>query len=333
MPCPPLPAPDAGRLALWGLTPGRDRPDIPLQGSPERCEARAAVEDSAGRVLVLERLGSASVERRRRIGAFLERLGRAGLPVPAPLTGPGGRIVVPDQGAHWQLSPFVPGDPLPQPGYVDQPERGVHLGRFLAGLRRAGAGSREFDGEPGFSLPGYADTLMAAIAKRRPDLHRELLPVQAALAPLAGAWADLETAPCHGDFHPGNVIWRGPKVAAVIDWEFAGHRPVLYDAANCLGCVGAEDPAALVRGLAPALLRTLRDEGCLPPRALALLPEMTLALRMAWLSEWLRRGDGEMIGLEVRFMRLLANSLDTLLPAWKTVLAAASGSGKEIPTP
>ncbi|MUM77723.1 phosphotransferase [Pseudodesulfovibrio sp. F-1] len=319
------PAPDAGRLALWGLRPGCDRPDIPLQGSPERCEARAAVQDSTGRVLVLERLGSGSVARRGRIGAFLLGLAQDGLPVPAPMADPDGRILIQDQGAYWQLSPFVPGDPLPQPDYVDQPERGIHLGRFLASLRRAGAGSRDFDGEPGFSLPGYIKTLMATIAQRQPDLHRELTPILAAATPLAEAWPDLETAPCHGDFHPGNVIWRGTGVAAVIDWEFAGHRPVLFDAANCLGCVGIEEPAALVRGLAPALLRTLRDEACLPPRALALLPEMILALRMAWLSEWLRRNDRAMIDLEVRFMRLLANSLDTLLPAWKTILEAGTG--------
>ncbi|MFH1914165.1 MAG: phosphotransferase [Pseudomonadota bacterium] len=320
------PAPMAGRLTLWGLTPGHDRPDIPLQGSPERCEARVAVQDATGRVLVLERLGPASVERRERIGTFLHRLQRAGLPIPAPVTGTDGQIVVQGHGAHWQLSPFVPGDPLPQPDYVDQPERGVHLGRFLAALRRAGAGSHEFDGEPCFSLPAYIDALMATIGQRQPDLHRELAPVMAAIAPLAEAWADLDTTPCHGDFHPGNVIWHDHGVAAVIDWEFAGHRPVLYDAANCLGCVGVEDPAALVRGLAPALLRTLRDEGCLPPRALALLPELTLGLRLAWLSEWLRRDERPMIELEVRFMRLLANSLDTLLPAWRTILDTKTGS-------
>ncbi|WP_285906696.1 phosphotransferase enzyme family protein [Pseudodesulfovibrio pelocollis] len=322
----PAPAPEAGHLTLWGLTPGHDRPDIPLQGSPERCEARAAVQDAAGRVLVLERLGPASVARRERIGTFLHRLRQAGLPIPAPLTGPDGRIVVHGQGAHWQLSPFVPGDPLPQPDYVDQPQRGVHLGRFLGALRRAGTGSHEFDGESGFSLPAYIDALMTTIGQRQPNLYRTLTPVMAAIAPLAEAWAGLDTAPCHGDFHPGNVIWHGHGVAAVIDWEFAGHRPVLYDAANCLGCVGMEDPAALVRGLAPALLCTLRDEECLPPPALALLPETVLALRMAWLSEWLRRDDRSMIDLEVRFMRLLANSLDTLLPAWRTILDAGSGS-------
>lgn len=316
----PGPPPEASRLALWGLCPGRDRPDIALDGSPERASARNAAEDDQGRVWMIERLHPHSVERRERIGLFLRRLQRAGLPVPAPLHGPQGRIAVPDRGAHWQLSPWVPGDPLPQPDYVDQSERGAHLGRFLAALHRAGAGSTAFDTEPPFSLPAYIDTLMAAIAGHHPALLNDLEPVRTTLAPLAEAWDDLDTAPCHGDFHPGNVIWSGRAVAAVIDWEFAGHRPVLYDAANCLGCVGMEDPRALVRGLAPALLRTLRDEECLPRRALALLPELMLGLRLAWLSEWLRRDDRAMIELEVRYMRLLANSLDTLLPAWQTLL-------------
>jgi homoserine kinase type II len=269
---------------------------------------------------MIERLHPHSVERRERIGLFLHRLHRAGLPAPAPLRGPQGRVAVPDRGAHWQLSPYVPGDPLPQPDYVDQPERGTHLGRFLAALRRAGAGTTAFDEEPPFSLPACIDTLMVAIAGHHPALLHDLEPVRITLAPLAEAWDDLDTAPCHGDFHPGNVIWHGSAVAAVIDWEFAGHRPVLYDVANCLGCVGMEDPRALVRGLAPALLRTLRDAECLPHHALALLPELVLGLRLAWLSEWLRRDDRAMIELEVRYMRLLANSLDTLLPAWQTLL-------------
>ena len=40
----------------------------------------------------------------------------------------------------------------------------------------------------------------------------------------------------------------GLPLRALIDWEFAGARPRLYDAANCIGCAGFEHPSGLVRG-------------------------------------------------------------------------------------
>ena len=308
------------RLPLWGLTPGRERDDILLPGSPERCVARAAVEDADGCVWMMERLFPGQFDRRERIGESLALLQSHGLPVPAYLPGPDGRYAVETDGCHWQISPFVPGDPLPQPDFIDDVERGEHLARFMAGLTRAGTSIRLFDAEPPFILEDYVNELMAAMAPRRPEIHEALLPVLGVLAPLFEAWHDLPATLAQGDFHPLNVIWRGQSVAAVVDWEFTGVRPALFDAANCLGCVGIEDPSALVNGLSAGLLRALRDEEALPPASLALLPELVLGMRFAWMSEWLRKKDEEMGVLELRYMRLLANSLDTLLPAWKTLL-------------
>ncbi|WP_272701076.1 phosphotransferase [Desulfovibrio sp. Fe33] len=307
-------------LTLWGLSSGRPRTDIVLPGSPERCLSRRAMEDGQGRIWMLETLRPGQFDRRERIARALDRLGRAGLPVPAYLAGPDGCFVVEHEGQHHQLSPFIPGDPLPQPEYIEDAARGESLGRFLCRLREVSGCIHEFNDEPPFLLERYVDELMAAMAARRPDLYETLSPVLPALTPLFEAWPSLPVSFCHGDFHPLNIIWHGTSAAAVIDWEFAGIRPCLFDAANCLGCVGIEDPHALVRGLAPALLCTLRQGVCLDRTSLALLPEMVLALRFAWMSEWLRRRDEEMIGIEAHYMRLLANSLDTLLPAWLNIL-------------
>ena len=309
-------------LSLWGLAPGGLRTDIVLPGSPERCRSRRAVEDDQGRVWMIENLRPGQFGRRERIGRALHSLSRAGLPVPAYLPGPDGRFVVEHEGEYYQLSPYVPGDPLPQPEYIEDAARGESLGKFLCALRATSGSIREFDDEPPFLLEGYVNELMAAIAMRRPDLHAALRPVLPVLAPLFEAWGVLPASVCHGDFHPLNVIWHGRAAVAFIDWEFAGIRPVLFDAANCLGCVGIEDPPALVRGLAPALLSTLRHGGCLDRESFDLLPELVLAMRFAWMSEWLRRRDEEMAGIEAGYMRLLANSLDTLLPAWRKLLGA-----------
>jgi len=307
-------------LSLWGLKPGRPRADILLPGSPERCLERVAVEDDTGHVWMLEQLRPGQFDRREKIGRSLTALFEKGLPIPAYRSGINGRFVAEQDGTHWQLSPFVAGEPLPQPDFIDHAERGESLGHFVADLFLAGRDIRGFDKEPPFILEDYVNELMGVMAPRRPKIHETLLPVLAALVPLFEAWNDLPTALCQGDFHPLNVIWRERRVAAVIDWEFMGLRPALFDVANCLGCVGIEEPRALVRGLAPALLISLRDRSCLDKDNFTLLPEMILGLRFAWMSEWLRKNDEEMVEIELRYMRLLANSIDTLLPAWEKIL-------------
>lgn len=130
------------------------------------------------------------------------------------------------------------------------------------------------------------------------------------------AYQDLPTAFNHGDFHPINIIWHGTQAHALIDWEFCGYRPELFDVANLLGCVGIEDPQALTRGLAPALLRTLLAGGMANQDNLGWLPALMLAQRWAWLSEWLRKHDQEMVMLELDYMELLSTNLDALGRAW-----------------
>jgi homoserine kinase type II len=46
------------------------------------------------------------------------------------------------------------------------------------------------------------------------------------------------------------------------------------------------------------------------------LMDFIVALRFAWLSEWLRRNDTEMIRLELDYMRLLIENKRRLQKAW-----------------
>jgi len=306
-------------LSYWGLASATPRNDIILPGSPERCMQRTALSDGLGRVFILESLHPGQFDSRERIARTLARLHRAGLPVAPYLPGSDGGFCLEMKGVHYQLSPFIPGDPLPQPDFIEDVERGEALGHFLARLRTEAKTIHDFDAAPQFNLEKYINGLMGTIRLRQPDIHEILLPVLPHLAPLFATWDKLPHSLCQGDFHPLNVIWQDLHVAAVIDWEFAGLRPALFDAANCLGCVGMEDPLALVRGLASGLVRTLHKTGCLDEMSFSLLPELLLGLRFAWMSEWLRRNDDEMIDMELRYMRLLANSIDSLLPAWKNI--------------
>lgn len=305
-------------LKAWGIDSGTLRQDIVVPGSPERCVQRQVVEDEAGNVWVLERLFPKQHERRGRIGRALNVLRETGMPVLFYQAGSDGHHVVRENGFHWQLAPYVPGDPLPQPDFVDHSERGEALADFLIALRREGEHIREFDQEPDFDLPAYVNELMEAMRPRKPELHQSLLDVREALKPFFAAWKDLPRCLCHGDFHPLNVIWKHMEVAAVIDWEFAGQRPVLYDVANCLGCVGIEDPNALGSGLAPAMLRRMHGAGLLDGVSFGWLPHLLLGLRFAWMSEWLRRKDMEMQELELKYMTVLTRNLDGLGRLWRS---------------
>jgi len=308
------------KLALWGLHCARPRHDLPLPGSPERCVKRVAAEDTDNAVWMVERLHPTQPARRERIGRLLAHLASKGLPVPAYRPVPGGGYTAAADGFHWQLSPFIPGDPLPQPDYVDHPERGRALGTFLADLSGAVEDFEPFAPEPNIAFPAYIRDLLETLRIRKPDLYPPLLEIREMLAPTLEAWNDLPFEVCHGDFHPLNVIWKDRSVAAVVDWEFSGLRPCLYDAANCMGCAGIEDPDALGNGLVPALLRTLHDRNRLPEPSFDALPRMITALRFAWMSEWLRRDDTEMIRLELRYMRLLADNLDALQAMFRKIV-------------
>jgi Ser/Thr protein kinase RdoA (MazF antagonist) len=37
----------------------------------------------------------------------------------------------------------------------------------------------------------------------------------------------------HGDFHPGNVLWRRGVVSRVVDWQAACTGPAVIDVAQC----------------------------------------------------------------------------------------------------
>ncbi len=303
-------------LSFWGVVPGCVRPDISLCGSPERCAGRWAVEDAGGRVFVLEQLQPGQETRRWRIAALLDTLAKT-CPWANPyLTTRQGDAVLVHESGCWQLSLYIDNEPLDRPGYLRNAGMGASLGRALDQLCEA---SVQLDGlamneQP--DLHAYVRTLLPRIAAHSPAVFPR---AQAVYEGLDAFWRELPALPysfCHGDVHPVNVLWRGGEVAALIDWEFCGLRPRLYDLANCLGCVGVEDPRALGGEFSRALLDGVRTRLLQGPGAL-FLPELALALRFAWLSEWLRRSDADMVSLELDYMELLARKRDALREVWE----------------
>jgi len=135
-------------------------------------------------------------------------------------------------------------------------------------------------------------------------------------SPFMDAHDTLPVTFCRGDYHPLNIIWREHEIAAVIDWEFCGPKPDIYDTANLLGCIGMENPSGLVDGLALTFMRIMRQTSAISTQSWRLLVEFIIALRFAWLAEWLRNKDQEMIALEEVYMKLLLDNMERLKTAW-----------------
>jgi homoserine kinase type II len=291
-----------GILDNWNLTCTKVHPEIPIQGSPERSLDRIVLDAGEKRYL-LEELDARFLPRKILIAERVAHLSAKGLPVAAPVTGPNGQLIQHAQGRYWQLTEFLAGVELDHESYWREAWRGKALAQFLIDLRLA---SRDLamEREEVFDLGGY----VRRIARDADKLHHGTF---AQLAPLFRLMdkrlpPNLPVAFCHGDPHPQNMVWGTDRILAAIDWEFAGPKCVLHDMALIVGCVGSEDENALDGPLVTAFLDALRSSGELSPALEEHLPIWTLALRTAWLAEWLRREDRAMIEFEAFYMQTLA---------------------------
>jgi aminoglycoside phosphotransferase (APT) family kinase protein len=143
--------------------------------------------------------------------------------VPAPVPTP--EPVAFDPSGAWFGTPSIvmsrlPGSPVWQP--VDVAEWTRQLASTLAGVHGTAAPSVP----ESLSRPAIWDRWTPA---EPPTAVAE--GVRSALARLAGSgW---ERGLCHGDFHPGNVLFGQFAVTGVVDWVSARWGPVLSDLARC----------------------------------------------------------------------------------------------------
>lgn len=295
-------------LEPWGLKTLKRHTEKNIPGSPERAVSRSVIEDTKNRLWLMERIAGTQVENRTAIAENLQVLKDSGMEwlLPYQKTTEGG-YTADVMGFPWQLSPFYESEELPRPDYVYDAERGVALAGFVAQLRRHTVWKKMSGTAHGFSLFEYSQQLSRTIAERQPDVYKRLEPICEQLFPKMEQFSKLPKAFCHGDFHPLNVLWNGKNVGAVIDWEFSGMRPEIYDVANMIGCVAFEDPASLGEGLIPAFMDGLYSQTNISDESYESLPAFIPSLRFAWLSEWLRKKDMEMLEMELDFMELLVS--------------------------
>jgi homoserine kinase type II len=304
--------------SFWGISLKAVCPRLIPDGSPERTLFRAVFEDIRGECFVLERIPASAYHAKMRIIQSLEFLSGKGLAriTPYRADSEGQHILKVDQGL-WQLVPFIRGNPLDRETYLYEGWRADVLSRFLIELRETSRGIPFFSLEDRFSIKDYIDTLVRRIHRHAPQLMPRIIRVLAFLEKDFLSVCDrLPVGFCHGDYHPLNIIWGNGDILSVIDWEFLGMKPEIYDLVNMVGCLGIEHPSSLVGDLVRQLIAQSKAAGLYSDISWRHFLEFVVALRFAWLSEWLRKDDKEMIGLELDYMDLLIQNRDVLAREW-----------------
>ena len=152
---------------------------------------------------------------------LLQTLHPLGMPVPG--------VRMHDSSAELLPNPFLVMDFIEGTTEVSQtelPEVLVQMADFLFDLHTLDIDSVELPALPELEDPveGLADYLPSG------PLARRLLSVLEAQRPTSAA---KPRALLHGDYWPGNLLWRDGHLAAVLDWEDASIGDPLSDLAAC----------------------------------------------------------------------------------------------------
>ncbi len=302
----------------YGLELRRLYGDAGITGSPERSLNRTVAENTAGEKYIVEEFAPDKSEKKQRLGEHQHALRDLTVPhVHPPLRNREGSVLTERDGRFFQITPFVPGVTLPRPEYVMDAWRGEAMADFLISLYGKTCGTEvirqeERDGRF-FSIADYVKRILRDIDQKNPGISSRVRQIAACLEDrFMEVHDNVPRIFCHGDFHVMNVIWGTSGISGVIDWEFCGLRPDVYDVANMIGCIGIEDPNALGGPLVTHFLEKLTQSSLISKMGWENLAEFIIALRFAWLAEWLRNNDLEMIELELVYMKLLANNQATL---------------------
>ncbi len=304
--------------AFWNLALEKIHAEVIPAGSPERTLFRTVVEDKNKKRFVLERISPTVLPVKLKIVETLEFLHQRRMPWIVPyLPGSDGKYIQERGGEWWQLVPFSAGVPLDRETYLYEGWRARVLSRFLLELKEKARDIPSFRGEKPFSIKEYVHRLVGQIEKHDPLVLPRLGPVLEFLErDFLSGHDRLPVSFCHGDYHPLNIVWAPQDMVAVIDWEFCGIKPEIYDLANMTGCLGMEHPSSLTDDLVVGLVKELRSAAVFSLESWDIFLEFVVALRFAWLSEWLRKRDDEMIALELDYMDLLIDLRPKLLAAW-----------------
>lgn len=305
-------------LRNWRLELAEEQVETELPGSPERTAFRAAITDTDGQVWVLEQIGEHQYTRKREIAETVEILKSRGLGGIHPYErNTLGQFVTCYAGRLCMLRQHVDGIALDRKTWLGDTWRADAMAGFLIDLRRLTEEAPPAKKPEAFSIIDFVKRRTKAFARHRPDIADSLSPVYRHLEKhLFGTLPTRPTGFCHGDLHPLNVVWGDGRVNSVIDWEFCGQKPVAYDAALLVGCIGFDNPDALLGDLATTFVHRLRDAQVYTPESWAVFFDLVIAIRYAWLAEWMRTNDESARNLEMLYMNLLTTQKEYILNRW-----------------
>ncbi len=199
---------------------------VDVQPAGGTASPKWSVRSAGGRFLVRIRAAEfADRESVRFDHDALGRLKKAGLPVPTPLATADGATWLSLDGRVYEVLQWVDGEPFDETDLDAVHEVGALLARFHRALAEDVPPGKE--GRRREDHPDLLEPYLVAARKleQGADWCRQLDEVARQLDLVrhnldAGLYASLPHSLIHGDFHPGNVRFRGSIVAAIYDFDY-----------------------------------------------------------------------------------------------------------------
>ncbi len=215
------------------------------------------------------------------------------------------------------ISPFFEGTVLIQETYLEDAWRAVESANFLLELKKASQKTALMQVQE-FSIKDFLFDFSAKLKKYNPREYEKTSAIFQFLEnDFLNVYAELPKSFCHGDFHALNIIWQERGIEAVLDWEFSAICVELYDVAFMLGCLGMENPVYLKREIVRRLVSISKRSDLYAEISWKYFFDLVLAIRLIWLSQWLKVQDTGMIDLEIEYLNLLFKNRQELLENWK----------------
>jgi Ser/Thr protein kinase RdoA (MazF antagonist) len=181
--------------------------------------------------------------------AIVGQLRERGWPVAVPIPSGAGRMVVAVDGRRYCLFPRLAG----RRGSPVRPRQPRELGRLLGRLHRdlaavsvAGPPDAfppilEMPADPAWQhLDALDDPVLTGL------IRRKLAEVRTAAESAASGRSGVQLV--HGDWHDGNILYRGGIVSGILDFDFAHPDLPLVDVAIATLIPGVEDSAQIAVG-------------------------------------------------------------------------------------
>ena len=243
VPAPPVPPEAIEALARWEV--GVVAAMAPLPGGSSSSPKWIVQSNRGNWVLKCRAASAGDPERIAFAQAFMQAVAARGVPVAMPIASRAGRGHERVAERAWELFPFIEGERWSRS--AGQARSG---GDALGTLHAAGLELAWHGHVQAASYHGNLQVLQAlrqvprAVRKVEPDADEVTLGAlceslaqsytEAAAAVEEAGYAQRDSQVVHGDFHPGNLIFRGDLVAAVIDFDAARLEPAVVDFANGL---------------------------------------------------------------------------------------------------